>query len=162
MICLISQCITIMSMISEKDLAILNLLRENARATVTEISKKVSLPRSTIYEKIKKLKHSGVIKKYSCLVNFNSLGMPIHVKVLFKVSATNKPAFGGALASAPNINNLIQLGNEYDYLASFIFPSMEYLHNFIDSLVVGYELTNYRILYIANELKREGFKPVLK
>lgn len=144
-------------MLSDKELQVLKHLRENSRATVTEIARRVGLPRSTVYEKIKRLRQEGIINKYSCLVNFNHLGLPINVNVLFKVDGANRAEFGELLASSAHTNNVVKLGNEYDYLASFVFSSMDGLHKFLDEIGTNYKITDSRVLYIAKELKREGF-----
>jgi len=144
-------------MLNDKELQILKLLRENARATVTEIAHKTNLPRSTVYEKIKKFRQSGIVSKYSCLISFNQLGLPISVKVLFKVDGTDREKLGNLLADSPHTNNVVKLGNEFDYLSSFMFSSMEDLHKYIDELNGKCKLQDYRILYVAKELKREGF-----
>ena len=144
-------------MLNDKEMQILKLLRENARATVTEIAHKTNLPRSTVYEKIKKFRQTGLINKYSCLVNFGQLGMPICAKILFKADGEDKTKLGEALEKSVNTNNVVKLGNEFDYLASFLFPSMEDLHKYVDELTANYNLRDYRILYVTKELKNEGF-----
>jgi len=143
-------------MLTEKELIILKHLRENGRYTVTELSRKVGLPRSTVYDKIRKLKREGVVSKFSCLVNFNQLGLPIQAKILFKADS-NKAQLGEVLTNSVHTNNVVKLGNEFDYLASFAFQNMESLHSYLDSLTAKYALKDYQVLYVSKELKREGF-----
>jgi len=143
-------------MLTDKELGVLKHLRENSRATVTEIGRKVNLPRSTVYDKIRKLRESGVIKKYSCLVNFEQLGLPIAVKVLFRVDGKDRARFGEMLTNCPNSNDVVKLGNDFDYLVSFAFSSMNELHEFLDGLSKCCN-TNYSIMYVSKELKKEGF-----
>jgi DNA-binding Lrp family transcriptional regulator len=144
-------------MLTDKEFEILKHLRGNSRTTVTEIGRKVNLPRSTVYDKIKKFKREGIVNKYSCLLNFNQLGLPIQVKVLFKADNTSKIKLGETLINSEHTNNVVKLGNEFDYLASFAFKSMDELHKFLDTLTAEHQIRDYRVLYIANELKREGF-----
>jgi len=142
-------------MLMEKELLILNYLRENARYTITELARKVDLPRSTVNDRIKKFKSSGIVKKYCCLLNFNRLGLPIQVKILFKAGA-NKELLEKELIESKHTNNVIKLGNEFDFLASFAFKSMNDLHEFVDKLNTKYEPRDHKIFYIAKDLKREG------
>lgn len=144
-------------MLLDKERRILKYLRENARAKITDLARKVNLPRASTYEHVNNLVASGIIRKYLCLIDFKNLGLPIHVKVLFRVPTANKLAFGKELVASQRTNNVIKLGNEFDYLASFVFQSMEEMHDFLDSLTVKYKLSNYQQLYVAKELKREGF-----
>lgn len=144
-------------MLTEKELLILKQLRENGRCTVTEISRKVNLPRSTVYDKIKKFRREGVISKYSCLINFDQLGLPIQAKILFKANGADKTRLGDALTNSEYANNVVKLGNEFDYLASFAFGSMDDLHQFLDILTSKYQIRDYKILYVAKEMKKEGF-----
>lgn len=145
-------------MLSEKEQIILKLLRENCRSTITELAKSVTLPRSTTYDKIKKLRSSGIIKRYTCLLNFQQLGKPIHTTVLFKC-ASDKEKFAQELQNSPHTNNVTKLGNEFDFLASFVFQNMDFLHSYLDEISAKYNIEDYRIFYISKELKREGFSP---
>ena len=51
------------------DKMIINMLQENARATISEMSSKVSLSMPAISERVKKLEASGIIEKYTAIIN---------------------------------------------------------------------------------------------
>ncbi|GLX76960.1 AsnC family transcriptional regulator [Thalassotalea insulae] len=51
------------------DHAIIAELRKNARASISEIAAQVSLSRSAVSERIKKLEHSGMIRGYQVLIS---------------------------------------------------------------------------------------------
>ncbi len=47
------------------DKMIINMLQENARVTISEMSKKISLSLPAISDRVKKLEASGIIKQYN-------------------------------------------------------------------------------------------------
>ena len=143
--------------ISQKELAILYYLRSNGRYTVTQIGKKVGIPRTTVFEKIKKFKRLRLIPRFTAIVDSSKLGQLNLSYVLFKTELAKKLELGEALAHSAYTNDVMKLGNEYDYLASFIFPDIEDLHNFLDIITQKYEVKEVKILYAAKDLKREGF-----
>ena len=51
------------------DKMIINMLQENARATISDISNKVSLTLPAVSERLKKLEASGIIEKYTAIIN---------------------------------------------------------------------------------------------
>lgn len=51
------------------DIKILDFLQNNAKLTAKEIASKLNLTSTPIYERIKKLENSGIIKKYVALLN---------------------------------------------------------------------------------------------
>jgi len=59
--------------LDQKDLAILRLLQQNARITVKEISDKVHLSTTPVYERIKWMEETGVIKQYATLVDHSKV-----------------------------------------------------------------------------------------
>ena len=64
-------------MIDERDLIILNELRKNAKISSRSLAKKVGLPVSTVYRRIKNLEQRGIIKGYHAEINFEKVGKPI-------------------------------------------------------------------------------------
>ena len=57
-----------------KNEKILKLLRENSKLTTQHISKKTSIPITTVHNRIKKLVEQGIIKKYTIEVDHEKLG----------------------------------------------------------------------------------------
>ncbi len=61
-------------MIDEKDLRIIDMLRENARIPVTEIASRLDVSESTIRKRIRGLEKNGVITQYTVVVDPSKLG----------------------------------------------------------------------------------------
>ncbi|MBQ5821812.1 MAG: AsnC family transcriptional regulator, partial [Selenomonadaceae bacterium] len=51
------------------DKALLKLLQENGRATISSLSSAVSLSMPAVSERVKRLEASGVIQKFTTLLN---------------------------------------------------------------------------------------------
>lgn len=71
--------------LDEKDLKILYILKDHAEYTTRQISKKTLLPITTVHNRIKKLKKSGIIKKYTIKVDNSKLGKNFVVYLLISV-----------------------------------------------------------------------------
>jgi len=61
-------------MIDEKNLRIIDMLRENARIPVTEIASRLDVSESTIRKRIRALEKNGVITQYTVVVDPSKLG----------------------------------------------------------------------------------------
>ncbi|NJE06045.1 Lrp/AsnC family transcriptional regulator [Thermococcus sp. M36] len=69
-----------MIQLDDLDRAILRILKEDARLTISEIAERLNRPESTIHFRIKKLQEKGIIDKYTIV-----LGREIQPKVLAAV-----------------------------------------------------------------------------
>jgi len=68
--------------VDEKDLVILDALKERGDSTVRQIAKKTLLPATTIHNRIAKLRKAGVIKKFTIEVDPKKLGLNIGAYLL--------------------------------------------------------------------------------
>ncbi len=78
--------------LDQKDIAILKLLQENARITVKEISDKVHLSTTPVYERIKWMEETGVIKQYATLVDHTKVKKGLMVICYVSLKQHNKTA----------------------------------------------------------------------
>jgi Lrp/AsnC family leucine-responsive transcriptional regulator len=62
-------------MIDQRDEAILAELQRDGRATFAEIGKEVGLSPSSVHERVRKLEHSGAIRRYRAEVDPEALGL---------------------------------------------------------------------------------------
>lgn len=63
--------------IDDYDLRILNYLSENSRISYVELSEKLGISRSVIRERINQLTSSGVIEKFSVVINSEKVGKKV-------------------------------------------------------------------------------------
>ena len=74
-----------MHVINEKDIEILSLLKEDAKLTVQDISRKAMMPVTTVHNRIKKMEENRIIKGYSAIVDNKMLGINISAYVMINV-----------------------------------------------------------------------------
>ncbi len=72
--------------LDEKDLLIMDILKNDSKLTTGQISKKTRIPITTVHNRIKKLESFGVIKSYTVVLDYKKLNKPILAYVLITVS----------------------------------------------------------------------------
>ena len=77
---------SIMSSLDEKDQKIIELLTINSKLTSHKISKKTSIPITTIHNRIKRLEKEGIIKKFSIELDKKKIGKHISAYILVTVN----------------------------------------------------------------------------
>ena len=142
-------------MLRKKELMLLSCLRTNARDTLTNISKKIRIPISTIFDKLKEYE-KGFISKYTSLIDFKKLGYDIRMQLMLKVPINKRGAFEEFVKSSPAVNNVFRINNFYDYMVETIFKDIKEFQVFADKIeVFGIsELTEH---FVIDEIKRESF-----
>ena len=68
--------------LDEKDLKILDVLRENSKLSTQQISKRTLIPITTIHNRVKKLEREGVIQKYTIVCDKKKIGKNIQAYIL--------------------------------------------------------------------------------
>lgn len=100
------------------DLAILSVLRENARASLQEISSRVGLSTTPCWARIKKMESDGVIQGYTVRIDPAAIGFTESVLVQVTLENHNDEtlaAFGHALESIPEVLEAYLISGDYDY-----------------------------------------------
>lgn len=63
------------AILDDLDWGILEILRENAKQTYTEIGHRLNVAHSTVYDRIKRMEEYGIIKKYGANIDFEKAGI---------------------------------------------------------------------------------------
>ena len=69
----------------EKDERIIEVLKENSKLSTQQISKRTSIPITTVHHRIKKLEKEGVIKKYTIELDSKKIGKALSAYILITV-----------------------------------------------------------------------------
>ena len=141
--------------ISQKELVIMSLLRQNARESLTKMSRKSNIPISTIYDKIKTHENS-VIKKHTCIIDFSKIGFNTRAAVSIKVNKSKREGLKDFLLRHANVNSVYKINNGYDYWVETIFRNIRELEDFAELLEQKFNIKK-EIHYIIDDIKREAF-----
>ncbi|NCP63296.1 MAG: Lrp/AsnC family transcriptional regulator [Paraglaciecola sp.] len=142
-------------MLSEKDNQLLALLRSNARISVSDLSRALSLSRSTVQNRLNKLEQSGVIKGYA--VEFGSQYQAAlvcsHVAIKVKQKLTAKTNL--QLRQLSQVAELYAISGEFDLIAVVQAESLEQLNKILDDIanLEGVERTNSSVI-LETKFKR--------
>ena len=121
-------------LLDEIDKEILRVLQKNSRTPLREISKRVGLAESTVYERIKKLKERGIIKKFTIILNPESLGFHLLAFILIKAKAGKYAEVAEKLISYPEIVEIYETTGDYDMILKIRTRSSEELNDFLDKI----------------------------
>ncbi|BBF41819.1 transcriptional regulator, AsnC family [Lachnospiraceae bacterium KM106-2] len=132
------------------DFAILNILKDNSRATASEISKKVKLSIPAVSERIHKLEDSHIIEKYTVKVNRNLMNYNLMAIVLISLEDTSKlENFQEAILQYSEVLESYHIAGQYDYLLKLLVKDTTELDTFLTyhlKSIPGVKKTNTLII----------------
>jgi Lrp/AsnC family transcriptional regulator, leucine-responsive regulatory protein len=105
--------------IDDFDRAILRILKQEGRMSVTELAGRISLSKSPTQARLKRLEREGYITGYQALVDHARLGSDHIAFVEVKLSDTREvalKAFNAAVRATPEIEECHMIAGAFDYL----------------------------------------------
>lgn len=101
------------------DVAILDHLQTNGRATAAELSEAVALSPSPSHRRQKLLEEAGIIQRYVALLDQDKVGLPVNVFVTVKMAnhaADTLRGFERAVEACPEVMEMYEMTGASDYL----------------------------------------------
>ncbi|MCB2128401.1 MAG: Lrp/AsnC ligand binding domain-containing protein [Rhodobacteraceae bacterium] len=101
------------------DTAILRLLSEDGRMSLTELARKVGLTKTPVQARVKRLEGAGVIAGYRAVLNPIRMGLAHVAYVEVRLSDTREAAlqaFNKAVRGMPEIEECHMMAAGFDYL----------------------------------------------
>lgn len=117
------------------DIKILKLLQKNARITASEISSKINLSVPAVSDRLRKLDASGVIEKYTIIINAKKLNR--NITVIMFISLESPKYINKFLEAIDKEDEIIEchyLAGDYDYALKIITENTETLEKIINKI----------------------------
>lgn len=143
-------------MLKQKELLIIASLRKNSRQSLTEISKVIHIPISTIFDKLR-MYEKTVIRKHTSLVDFSQLGFNTRASIVIKTKNEDRAGLKNFLIGHPNVNSIYKTTSDYDFLIDAVFRNIKDLEDFIETMGGRFTITEKKTFYLVDDIKREGF-----
>jgi len=120
--------------LDETDLALLRLLQQDAKMKHKELAAELGLTITPIYERIKRLEKSGVIKQYATLLDPVKIGKELicfSMVTLEKHSQAYLKEFEAKVMQIAEVMECYHLAGEYDYILKVVVKDMNQYQQFI-------------------------------
>lgn len=139
------------------DKQILEILQENALTTAKELAEKLSLTTTPIYERIKKLQKTGVIKKYVALLDSDLLNKSILVFMNITIKdhhSEKRDEFIKQMEKLEEVLEFYHTSGSFDFLIKVRFSDIKSFRNFLVNEVASiHNISDIESQIVLEEIK---------
>ncbi len=113
--------------IDDKDLAIINILKDNSRTSIRDVAKATGIRPSTVHVRITQLEKKGVIEKFTLKLNNKAFGEDFIVFIMIKTNSEIKKS----VFSDKCVKDAFGITGEYDLMMKLKFKDISEFNDWI-------------------------------
>ena len=121
----------LLGLLDDKDKAILELLLQDSRASTKSISERLSIPRVTVHDRIKRLQDKGIIEKFTLKLSHEKLGLPLHGFILANCvgdrAKSDRRSVAKEISKLPFIVGCHIITGQWDFIIEVVAKEMDSL-----------------------------------
>tara|TARA_B100000767_G_scaffold273838_1_gene305139 strand:- start:3458 stop:3922 length:465 start_codon:yes stop_codon:yes gene_type:complete len=146
------------------DRQLLEILQQDSKINISELSKKLNLTKSPIYDRIKRFENSGLIQKYVAVLD--SKKVKSTMVIFCSVSLENQKldaieTFGMAIKKIPEVVESYLMGGANDFLLKVIVKDLDAYHQFSSGVLAALpNIAQIKSTFVLNEIKRSIIIPL--
>jgi DNA-binding Lrp family transcriptional regulator len=116
---------------ADVDRRIVEALRADGRMSVNELAARVNVSRATAYQRLARLRETGVIRRFTVDVDPRKMGLPLAALVLVTVVQHAWREVGERLRRLPGVEWLALSTGSFDYVLLVRAPDVDHLRDVI-------------------------------
>lgn len=129
------------------DRQIINMLQENARVSLKQMSQACYISSPAIAARINKLEKNGVITGYHTVVNMEKLDYHVKSFIQLQLEPRQKKEFYPYIQGIPNVIECNCVTGDYSEVMEVVFPTTADLDNFINIIQSRFGKTSTQIVF---------------
>lgn len=139
------------------DKKLLHFLQEDSKQTNKELSLKLNLSVTAVYERIKKLEREDIVHKYVALIKKEKVDKAFvafcHIK-LIQHTQDYVMKFEKDVANIEEVTECYHISGDYDYLLKVVVSDMEAFREFmVNKLTSINHIGSTHSMFVINEVK---------
>ena len=138
------------------DRKILGALQRDAGQSLDEIARRVGSSKTPVWNRIRKLREAGVIRRQTVILDADALGFEACFFVLIRTSeheAAWQAAFLKALQDRPEVQEAHRLAGDIDYILKVRVKNARAYDTFYQALISEVKVHNVTALLSMEEIK---------
>ncbi|SES67016.1 Lrp/AsnC family transcriptional regulator [Paracoccus homiensis] len=149
--------------LDDVDRKILFLLQQDASLSLDQIADKVGASKTPVWNRIRKLREAGVIRRQVAILDPEALGLEACFFVLIRTSEHDKDwaaRFLKALRERPEVIEAHRLAGDIDYILKVQVRNARAYDRFYQSLISEVKIHNVTALLSMEEIKATSALPI--
>ena len=129
-----------MKKLDEMDIKILQLLQDHGRISIKELSGKLNLSPTPIFERIKKMESSGIIDHYSAIINPDKLGRKLNAFAHISFKDHSKELitdFEEKILTLPEVQECHYVTGGADFIIKIQVKDIDQYREFVTEKLIG-------------------------
>ena len=114
--------------------ALINLLQEDGRRSISDLAKQLNLSRATVQQAMERLERSGVIQGYTVKINPYYEQQRVSAYIMISVVSQKTSDIVRQIQKHPQLDMLCTISGQYDLMAMVTESTTEALDRAIDSI----------------------------
>ena len=151
-------------MLDLTDKKLLSLLQQDTKKTTKELSLKLNLSVTAVYERIKKLEREGIIDKYVVLLNRHKIEKSFMVFCHLKLIQHTKEFVSQFEREVVQLDEVLEchhVSGDYDYILKIVVKDMEAYREFlVTKLTALQHIGSTHSTFIISEVKNTTSFPL--
>lgn len=147
------------------DRRLLNILQKDSSIGIKSLCEQLSMTKTPIYDRIRRLESEGVLSKYVAVLNRDVVksGMVVFCSVSLesqKIAAIEQ--FGKEVSELPEVLECYLMGGASDFLLKVVVEDLNDYHRFSSGKLAGLaNVAQIKSTFVLKEIKRSTVYPVL-
>lgn len=149
--------------LDDTDRRILACLQQDATLPLDEIASRVGASRTPVWNRIRRLREAGVIRREVAILDAGALGLEACFFVLIRTSEHDADwarRFLEAVRARPEVTEAHRLAGEIDYLLKVQVRNARAYDRFYQSLIADIRIQNVTALLSMEEMKATTALPI--
>lgn len=138
-------------MLTKKQKLVISELRKNSRQHFSDIAKKHSIPKSTLFDSYKSIE--GCIKQNTILIDFEKIGYGLRMGFVFRTRNNEMLDF---LDRQKNVNSVLRINNRNTLFVECFFKNMGEAYG-LKEAIQEKGAKKVRTIHFIEEIKKEKF-----
>lgn len=147
-------------MLDEIDFKILKILKDKAKLPIKDISQKIGLSTTPVFERIKRMEQFKIIKGYTVVLDRNKIGRSLRVLCQISLKEHSKVAlelFETEVKKLEDVNECLHIAGNYDYLLTIEMSDVSAYEKFLkEKLSVMSNISNVNSSFVLANVVDNG------
>ena len=142
--------------LDQTDLAILNILQQDASLAVADIARRVNLSVTPCCRRIQRIEEQGVIRRRVALLDGERIGAGLSVFVAVRTNEHNAEwlkNFSEVVSAMPEVVEFYRMSGDVDYLLRVVVGDMRQYDAFYKKLISKVKLTDVSSSFAMEQIK---------